>query len=52
MEAVGSDLPPDAVKTGMLATAAIVEAVQVPLVVMLGSRVVWLRIDVSEGLLP
>jgi hydroxymethylpyrimidine/phosphomethylpyrimidine kinase len=27
IEAVGSDLPPDAVKTGMLATAAIVEAV-------------------------
>jgi hydroxymethylpyrimidine/phosphomethylpyrimidine kinase len=27
IEAIGSDLPPDAVKTGMLATAAIVEAV-------------------------
>src|SRR6478735_4361332 len=27
IEAAGSDLPPDAVKTGMLATAAIVEAV-------------------------
>jgi hydroxymethylpyrimidine/phosphomethylpyrimidine kinase len=27
IEAVGADLPPDAVKTGMLATAAIVEAV-------------------------
>src|SRR6187397_1610767 len=27
IEAVASDLPPDAVKTGMLATAAIVEAV-------------------------
>src|SRR3954463_4561371 len=27
IEAIGADLPPDAVKTGMLATAAIVEAV-------------------------